>query len=229
MKSLFIALFLCLAMVAPAGSQSEKPFLAVFCNNTPNFIHEWKNIKPDLMMESGNWEDFKLFITQIERLSGDNPVLLDINSHGTRCNHLYIDNPETGGAETTFGYILNQVDRLPEGKVEAVLSEACFAGVVYHNSIRDQKKYEEAGTIFENYNGVKPKYPVVGVSNVYNFGNAIYRQYTSGESIEIYDLRRFDAHDPGKPVEDKARENAIVYFYKYQLLLEILNLMLDKD
>lgn len=230
MKQLFIALFLCFMLVAPAGSQQDdnKPFLAVFCQ--PEFAEDWKEEEPDYLMTSRNWGDFKLFISEVKRLSGGRPLRIDIDSHGNICGHLYFDPEKTTdpGTEASMGYILNQVDRLPPGQVQLVTLEACFAGWVYNQSLHQGYDAEFQGNVLENYKpNVAPAYPVYGVSNISNWNNAVYAQYITNEFVDFQDLRKYEQESPGEPILDKNdRVMALKYFYAFYHLCEILDKLL---
>ncbi len=230
MKKIFCALliFLFCQFPAQADSQQIDPFLAVYCN--PGFEKCWANEDPDYIQTAGNWNDFKLFITQVKRLSGKRPVIIDIDCHGSDDGYLAIVQEVNRGSEdlpvvylATEGYVLNQIDRLGKNKVVCVCQEACFAGVVYKRSIRNTPEVHIAGSIWENHEGV-PTYPVYGVDNVSNWNNSVYVQYMYGDRVDFHDLRTYETESPGEP--DTSLSNPKCLALKYFAICWILSQVL---
>ena len=195
-----IVLLLCLFFLLPAKAAGDpKPYVAVFTLPDKRFLQCWEGMPVDFLMVGNTWDDFKIFCMEVQKRSKGAGVLVDIDCHGS--DLLYMQYEGKDCIEKTYvasmGYILNQLREHLKGQVLELDVEACNAGRVYRQTIRNNKPKHEAGDIIENYDEIPP-YPIYGVGEGSNWSNSIFQQRIHNAQIVIYDLRQFELDRPGE-------------------------------
>jgi hypothetical protein len=219
----FLCLLFCLVFFqASAGiAQEEKPFIAVFCNPDPNFMVPWRwyRDKIDMIYKPQTWDDLHPFLQEVKKRAGSRKIVLDIDVHGSKEGYLYLQydrqTPPLCKEEhkASVGYVLNKIEEALPGRVQEVDLEACFAGIVYKKSIRNNPslKHSEGDVVADHYS--YPPFPVYGVRNFPNYMNSVFIQrWIIKTDIVLNDLRKYEFDNPGKP---KMTNLQSVTLYRY--------------
>lgn len=217
MKKFLLYMLLVFSLcTGPAGvAEESKPYLAVFAS--PGFMMPWIAIKPDLYIESENWNDLTDFLDLVEVSAGDRDVIIDLDSHGDPTLEMLALDGDNSFSECSFGFVINRLNKYYKShKNLVVISEACFAGNVYAHSLNGYKK-EHHSRYLQIENAKRPDFPIYGAWNLYGWGNLAYLQYKFGQYVELYDVRNLKWKTPDTDKDSLANQvirNCFIELYK---------------
>lgn len=195
--TILISFMMVLSTGGPSYAFGEDRCLAVFCN--PEMEVFWPSLHPDVMKVAYTWDEFDAFLLETRAKAAGRKITIDLDVHGSG-KYLCIsyEDARTGRKSVSaagWGFVVNHIEKYLGDQDVIVVSESCFAGATYHNSIKGNKHGENHPDM--------PKFPIYGGSyNMYNLNNLMYMQYATGCRQWFEDLRTY--HDKeGRPlVED---------------------------
>lgn len=199
MKKKFLSfLAVLLLFIGYPCAADTKPYIAVFCN--PGFEWEWKKEKIDLLFTAESWDEFDTFLKAVKRFAGNRPIILDLDCHGYDFLALnYLKKHQEILEEASEGFLVNHIEKYLDTSNLIVFEEACYSGVVYKNSIRNNdqliKDVEPQKT--ENCEHI-PKFPIIGIGAASpNRGNLVYLQWKTHQFVFWQDLRIYEIQEVG--------------------------------
>ena len=194
--------------------EDNTPYIAVYGQKGFEFF--WENENVDFTMFSDTWEDLDDFVDKVNKKAKGREVIIAIDCHGTSGGFLCLAPDFKEPCYASMGYLLNQLDRVK--KLRFVTMEACFAAHAMATTRVNVDPDRERGSVYENHPAV-PTYPIYGVNNVVNWGNAVWAQVYEGEDINIHDLREYISEPPGELIGDQdwelkdPRTEVLCWFY----------------
>ena len=194
--NLILSFMLVLSLGGPSfGFQG--PCLAVFCN--PGFECYWPSLNPDVMYTAFHWTQFDDFLRQTKAKAAGRPIVIDLECHGDKGLVLAYEDYRTRTKiydAAGLGFVVNHIEKELAGQDVTLLTEACFAGEVYRETIRHNRDKAE------NHEGV-PTFPIYGASyNYMNVNNLVYLQYVTKCRVWFEDLRVYESKKGPARVED---------------------------
>lgn len=201
-----VAFLMLLSSWQPLAADSVQPFFAVFVN--PGWEEDFEPFRPDLMATAYDFDQFELFINNVNRLAKGRPVIIDIAVHGSPDGGLYIQDGDDLH-ESNPGYILNQLERVDH--LNKVYLESCYAGLVMARGLNTKHRMDLPGDDVEPFNNKRLKFDIYGVNNTPNYVGFVYMQDRYKIFLEYYDLKKFLNNNQSLP--DKSKDRLMWFAY----------------
>lgn len=213
-----ISLVLSLLLLIPSvgAIDTNREFIAVFCNDT--LEKPWYKQNPDLLYLAKSWSNLDDFLLLVREQAKNRPILIDIDCHGED-GGLYIqydlDKDEFFTERASVGFVLNRIESYIRKDKLTVLFEACYAGRAYKNTLKNNKFITLYG---DNYRGDRPSYPVYGIGSSYkNISNFIFLQYKYKVRPYFVDLRRYQLESLGAKDTNKDSKDHTLITYLWRV------------
>lgn len=183
---LILSFVLSLLLINPVWSCTPKPYTAVYC--CPGFEQFWGILGVDYFEVAYSWDHFDDFLRRVKKEAAGRHIDLDLEVHGDQGLSIQYQDGRTGNIiedTRTMGFVVNHIETILAGEDITLIAEACFAGSVYKNTIRGNKKGENCNHV--------PAFPIYGGSyNHMNLNNFIFIQYKTKCHRYFEDLREYE-------------------------------------
>lgn len=203
-----ILLFFCSSAAFPQPAPTDPYIAMIVTRNLRWMLHQKEKYQFDYECAPLEWDQLPAELDQIVSKAGTRPIVLDLYVHGNDAGLYLVEQTgtiyqsEEHSDRASFGWVANLIKQKFAGHHFMVMTEACYSGRAYKNTIR-------GGTMQSPYDNIEdcpgvPSFPIFGTGDSFSaVGPIMYLQWKHNFRRFWVDLREYDPLGKDKPLSLK--------------------------